>query len=169
MGTSLTPPANLSNAAINQLAQSLSALADVHDASGRANLDALLERVNGKISFDPNPWGDESSIAHADGTFEIFLPRLTSARRDRFTVAHELGHLFLHHRMPRATGEAVFHRGGRGRAETEANIFAAALLMPAEQFRVAHEEVGGDEWALARRFDVSPAAARVRAEVLDLA
>lgn len=52
--------------------------------------------------------------------------------RQRFTMAHELGHLMLHPR----TGEVhVDYRDGRAsegtyRREREANAFAACLLMP---------------------------------------
>ena len=51
----------------------------------------------------------------------VFLDRSTSAERVRFDVAHELGHLVLHKR-----GGPV----GQD-AETQANAFAAAFLMPA--------------------------------------
>ncbi|WP_158510301.1 ImmA/IrrE family metallo-endopeptidase [Pseudomonas syringae] len=51
---------------------------------------------------------------------------------DRFTVAHELGHHFLHKNVP-----VVFHQANRPRtlkpeqdSEWQANIFGAALLMP---------------------------------------
>jgi len=40
--------------------------------------------------------------------------------------------------------------------------------MPEPQFRQAYQELGGDEWELAARFDVSPQAAVVRAQVLNL-
>ncbi|GAA2730706.1 XRE family transcriptional regulator [Streptomyces nogalater] len=45
-----------------------------------------------------------------------------SGDRDRFTLAHELGHLVLHTFRPRAKD-----------AEAEANRFASALLMPRER------------------------------------
>ena len=104
----------------------------------------------------------------AGDVLTIFIPHHTSARRDRFTKAHELGHYFLHYLYPKVSGEARFGRGARDRAETEANVFASALLMPSEQFKRAYAEVGGDVWQLASRFDVSPRAAEVRAEVLGL-
>lgn len=50
----------------------------------------------------------------------VFLNSQKSAERQRFDAAHELGHLVLHK-----------HGGPHGReAETEANQFAAAFLMP---------------------------------------
>ncbi|MEU3836083.1 XRE family transcriptional regulator [Streptomyces microflavus] len=46
----------------------------------------------------------------------------SSGDRDRFTLAHEVGHLVLHTFRPRARN-----------AEAEANMFASALLMPRER------------------------------------
>ncbi len=55
-----------------------------------------------------------------DNTPYIFLNNKKSAERSRFDTAHELGHLILHkHGSP--TGKE---------AETEANRFASAFLMP---------------------------------------
>lgn len=93
---------------------------------------------------------------------------MTSNRRDRFTIAHELGHYFLHYLEPEVDGPRTFGRGERNRAETQANIFAAALLMPTEFFRQAHKRFGNDWWTLAEIFGVSPKAAEVRAQVLGL-
>jgi Zn-dependent peptidase ImmA (M78 family)/DNA-binding XRE family transcriptional regulator len=51
----------------------------------------------------------------------VFLDRSTTAERVRFDAAHELGHLVLHK-----------HGGPVGQdAETQANAFASAFLMPA--------------------------------------
>lgn len=53
----------------------------------------------------------------------IFLNKSLPGCRQRFTLAHELGHIIMH-RIP--TGEDM---------ETEANKFASALLMPAEDIK----------------------------------
>lgn len=56
-----------------------------------------------------------------NGTPFAFLDRSTTAERVRFDAAHELGHLVLHK-----------HGGPVGQdAETQANAFASAFLMPA--------------------------------------
>ena len=55
----------------------------------------------------------------------IFLNTLKTAERSRFDAAHELGHLILH----RHTGSS------HPRAESEADEFASAFLMPAEDLR----------------------------------
>lgn len=51
----------------------------------------------------------------------ITLYRSQAGDRLRWSLAHELGHLILHRRMPEEE-----------KAETEANAFAAAFLMPAD-------------------------------------
>ncbi|MEC8124176.1 MAG: XRE family transcriptional regulator [Pseudomonadota bacterium] len=53
----------------------------------------------------------------------IFLNKSLPGCRQRFTLAHELGHIIMH-RIP--TGEDM---------ETEANKFASSLLMPADDIR----------------------------------
>lgn len=58
-------------------------------------------------------------------------------RRDRFTVAHEIGHYALHPLVPHdrqhtATDFTIWHDASE---EAEANVFAAELLMPEFLFR----------------------------------
>lgn len=62
--------------------------------------------------------------------------------RQRFTIAHELGHIILHrYTTPHADGRFRIHfrdgesSKGRVKEEIEANEFAAELLMPEELVR----------------------------------
>jgi Zn-dependent peptidase ImmA (M78 family) len=56
----------------------------------------------------------------------VFLNTRKSAERSRFDAAHELGHLVMHrHAAPRGLD-----------AETQANSFASAFLMPEKSIRV---------------------------------
>ncbi|MCO7238395.1 ImmA/IrrE family metallo-endopeptidase [Aeromicrobium sp. CnD17-E] len=160
-----TKASNLTNATIANYAERVGQVYEVYDEDGRADLDALLKKLGGTVEYE----SDGESL-HVDkvGRFTVFIPRFTSQRRDRFTIAHELGHYFLHYVVAKEAASKAFARGGRNRAETEANVFASALLMPANEFRRAFHEFGGDAWALAERFEVSPAAAEVRAQVLGL-
>lgn len=157
-------PSRLSNAAIAQYAQRVG---DAHDVytDGRADVQQLVASLGGRVETRD---GGESLNVQDTGDFTIFLPQFTSEMRDRFTIAHELGHYFLHYRYAKVDGPKSYARGGRNRAETEANVFAATLLMPAESFAKKWCEHGGDAWRVAGHFGVSPAAARVRAETLQL-
>nr|WP_194305898.1 ImmA/IrrE family metallo-endopeptidase [Dietzia sp. B19] len=154
----------MSNAAIAKFAERVGRENDLYD-DGRADLDYLLRLFGGKIEYRD---GGEALHVRSPADFTIFLPRFTSVARDRFTIAHELGHYFLHYRLPELNDERGYGRGSRNRAETEANVFASALLMPSAEFAEKWNSLEKDEWLVANHFDVSPAAARVRAEVLNL-
>lgn len=160
-----TQPSNLKNSAIDDYAQVIGDVYEIYDAEGKADLDILLHKLGGKVDFALD---SESLHVRETRDFTIFIPAFTSSRRDRFTTAHELGHYVLHYLYPEHSSPMSFARGGRDRAETEANIFASALLMPSEAFKQAFTRYDGEEWKLAVHFDVSPAAADVRAQVLGL-
>lgn len=164
MTISATKPANLTNQAIADYAERVGRHHSIYD-DGHADLDKLLRRLGGAVAYAETA---ESLHVDARGDFTVFLPHFTSSARDRFTIAHELGHYFLHYRLAKLDGPKRFRRGARNRAETEANVFASALLMPAAEFTRAWRRANGDEWRVALHFEVSPAAASVRAQVLGL-
>jgi Zn-dependent peptidase ImmA (M78 family) len=100
--------------------------------------------------------------------------------RKRFTLAHELGHYLLHRRKKILFVDefAVMYRGS-GHAdidpmEVEANVFAAALLMPEDAVRAdlkADPSIAKSDNAirkLAKRYNVSPAAMKYRLRQLKL-
>ncbi|MEO5369323.1 MAG: ImmA/IrrE family metallo-endopeptidase [Magnetococcus sp. DMHC-1] len=116
-----------------------------------------------------------------DRNFEIRLRDGVGVQRERFSVAHELGHLFIH--MGFQTDEQKWNgiqvgessertRYGVSESEYEANEFAAALLMPEDSFRQAVDELAIDNKIdmskVAERFGVSIAAARLRGQWLGL-
>ena len=94
--------------------------------------------------------------------------------RQRFTVAHELGHMMLHADQPLIVdndGLSLIGRRQEGEStvrETQANAFAAALLMPADWVEEAlgTQEVPVDDdvrvEALAKKFGVSQQAMMFR-------
>jgi hypothetical protein len=76
-----------------------------------------------------------------DGRFQINVNAAHSLKRQRFTVAHELGHYIRHRhligsgigddRAYRSTDNVRYHNTAIGpREESEANKFASSLLMP---------------------------------------
>lgn len=157
-------PLKATYAQINDYAVRVGSTFGIYDDDGHANLDVLLDSLGGDVRVRD---GNESSVVHDDGRFTVFVPSSTSPRRDRFTIAHEIGHYLLHYENA-GRKQKVFTRRGSNHAETQANYFAAALIMPVEHFTQAFNELGGDLWKLARQFDVSPAAAEVRCSVLGL-
>lgn len=64
-----------------------------------------------------------------------------STQRQRFTIAHELGHYFLHRKLKNTFVDEIFARSGiTNQTEKEANVFAASLLMPKESIFKAISE-----------------------------
>lgn len=113
--------------------------------------------------------GPESGFALREGgKWIIGINTQTSRRRQRFSVAHELGHLLLHEGTLIVSSVRIDLRDGvsslgTDKQEIEANRFAAELLMPRQLVRSAasakiSEQISGrDELIaeLAREFDVS--------------
>ena len=99
---------------------------------------------------------------HQRGEYFIFYDRTTSRGRQRFTVAHEIGHIMLGH-----IGAGQYSRINReptpedSAEETQANQFAARILAPAW---VLHSIGAVTPDQIARVCDISQSAATFRAE-----
>jgi hypothetical protein len=89
--------------------------------------------------------------------------------RRRFTIGHELGHHVMHHTGQQTLfcrkvavdpdeGKPADTRPPLPVTEEEANMFAAALLMPGELMRHHYDDCGGDFDEMCSRFDSSQAA-----------
>jgi len=114
----------------------------------------------GKIIYDENENGIDGYIKKIDNkSFEIHLnEKFKGKTRERFTIAHELGHLFLHmgyltdkekwENIPYDNSiisftdksiyaDSAFYRkdDNYSNEENEANEFAACFLMPEDKFR----------------------------------
>ncbi len=111
-------------------------------------------------------------LRHEGGRWRIYLNRQDSPARQRFTLAHVLGHFFLHARPGRAFVKSGFVTDGTTVSpveEREAGAFAASLLMPEgviEETLLGGEPTEPQVMALARRFGVSPLAAAIRMRAL---
>jgi Zn-dependent peptidase ImmA (M78 family)/transcriptional regulator with XRE-family HTH domain len=118
-----------------------------------------------------------SALDPATGAAYVLINSDKPRARRRFTVAHELGHLALGHLQD---GEIVIDEtlSGWSPQETEANAFAAGLLMPESGVRGAvariqdrlSQKAGPLEWIvwLAASFGVSEEAAAYRVKNLEL-
>lgn len=90
--------------------------------------------------------------------------------RQRFTVAHEIGHFLLHKPTEKHVDVTFARRvGSKDPKEAQADRFAAELLMPEASVR---EAIGVGETSLerlAKRFNVSVLAAKYRVQSLGYA
>jgi Zn-dependent peptidase ImmA (M78 family) len=145
--------------------------------TGGDDIHSLVEKMGGVVQIEDTLLSDPehtgSLYVEGPSKFRIVVPSHTSPERDRFTVAHELGHYVLHYlwakkKNPAFPDRVVAFRRGSERIEWEANWFAAAFLMPEASFRSVYAEKGGDIRSVADHFLVSTAAAEVRAKGLGL-
>jgi Zn-dependent peptidase ImmA (M78 family) len=103
---------------------------------------------------------------------KIFVNNNDTYLRQRFTIAHELGHIILHRRNSQE--EFVDYRGGPIKSsedaikEYEADEFAASLLMPEDLFKAKYYELRSNFEALSDYFGVTTPAIGMRARNLEL-
>ncbi len=127
------------------------------------------------LSLEHVHLGDDVSglLVVQDGRGVIGVNSSQSITRQRFTIAHEIGHFLLHPTAMPVFIDKSFLKPyftafrnttsstGEDRLEREANSFAAALLMPATLIQQAVSELPADlpdeeeVEQLARRFKVS--------------
>ncbi|MCE3232322.1 MAG: hypothetical protein K0R98_579 [Rickettsiaceae bacterium] len=102
------------------------------------------------------------------GHWVIRVNSYNHPRRQRFTIAHELGHFFLHRNSMTTFIDESFARshGDSRPIEVEANRFAASLLMPKEIFSEAISSGKNKISELADYFETSMFAIEVRAKEL---
>lgn len=127
----------------------------------------VAEKLGGKIEYLDN--GLESMEVRKKKDFTIYIPQFTHPRRDRFTIAHEIGHYLLHYPWGESDKEELkvkFWRHNGNLLEYQANRFAAAILMPKEEFKDIYNNM--DLGEISEYFNTSKAAVEVRAKVLGL-
>ena len=162
--------------AIANRAQTL--LQDSRITAPSVPVERIAKALGAQLRF--SPLDDELSgmIYVKDGTPIIGVNALHHPNRQRFTIAHECGHLLLHKAQitkevhvdkafPMLMRDSV-SAAGVNEMEIEANHFAAELLMPESLLAeaLADEPFDIDDdgavSALAKSFKVSPSAMRFR-------
>lgn len=145
----------------------------IADRTDLASIEDIAWACGALVHYAPLTGAEARIATCGDRSIITVSTRVTDARRRRFAVAHELGHLRLSRRDsglvlclaadldPAETGA----RRGDGEGELDANTFAAALLLPASM--VSHRCRRGKPSldlvrGLADDFDVSLTAAARR-------
>lgn len=129
------------------------------------NLNIILQNIGANINFvnplDDNTFNGSMLVNKINKSINISLSNLTGELRNNFTIAHELGHLYLHARNIQKD-VIEFKRYGSSRLEWEANWFAAGFLMPEQKFRDKCIEFNSDNIELSFYFNVSESAIKIR-------
>lgn len=153
------------------------------------NVEKIAKRLN--IQVRREDLKDISGLIYRDGNQVIIgINERDSGNRQRFTIAHELGHFFLHTQNPlfidkgidqgstiklrnQVSSEAV------SLEEIEANAFAAELLMPTQMvidelkqlfknIDTKNDDLDNIISKMANRFEVSKQAMTIRLSNLGL-
>ncbi len=129
-----------------------------------ASMFDVVKKLKGNIQYQGyDDWlksEDGSIIVRGKEDFDIYVSSFTGPLKDRFTIAHEIGHYFIHSQMGKIPGRAKRFSGKIGtRVEWEANWFAAGFLMPTSEIKKC-ASLGITE--LAGKFNVSTQVASIR-------
>ena len=133
----------------------------------------IAENLGLDVRYAPFEGDLSGALVRGDGEAYIGVNSLHHPNRQRFSIAHELGHYMLHKGM-KVHVDKDFHVNWRdddsskaiNRDEIEANRFAAELLMPTrflvrdiEELKSVNQEIAH---TLAKRYKVSSQAMRIR-------
>jgi Zn-dependent peptidase ImmA (M78 family) len=132
-------------------------------------LEKVLDYQLGMVRFEV---GDYAEMAGAEGLTDpngqfiqiredVYVAAVAGDGRARFTVAHELGHFFLHTGIPLARSFKGDGVDAFRKSEPQANQFAAEFLMPRQQL---WRGISASD--IARNHGVSDEAARNRIRYL---
>ena len=137
-------------------------------------VEDVARRLGAKVAYEAFE-GDISGMLFRDDSVAVIGVNSSHAEtRQRFTVAHECGHLVLHEGTPMFIDRFVrvnWRSGESNREEQQANAFAAELLMPRrlipeeiDRVTAKHGNVVPRQLAaeLAKRFHVSTEAMTYR-------
>lgn len=140
------------------------------------DIDQIVRKMGGDVIEDPtiDNLSDGRIRKIDEESFIIEVSPFQSEERRNFTIAHEIGHLFLH--MGYGTerwGEQdsiSYYRSGNSKLEYQSNEFAAVFLMPQQDYkREMDKHTEGNlvnTYEIAKYFHVSVDAAANRGKQL---
>ena len=133
-------------------------------------LNNLLDILD--IELEEKKLNNEQSgyITYKDDKWIIGVNEDHHINRQRFTIAHEIGHYILHNRhiMDSKIMEdtILFRNDDTNELEISANNFASMLLMPEDEFNKQIDQGNDSVESLAEYFGVSTLAIQYRAKDL---
>ena len=148
---------------------------EVHEKLGieiPVDLPAVCQQLGGELLEEDLGEEIDAKIEKSGDSFKIIVNRNKPNTRNNFSIAHELGHLFLHMgylinperwNNVNTYTDSVYYRFGHDIEELEANEFSAAFLMPEAKYRHEVKKFTRDGLCdipnVAKRFGVSEDAA----------
>ena len=137
------------------------------------NLDEMSSALGLKVQRQFMADDVSGKIERSGDSYVITINALHSPTRQRFTQAHEIAHYVLHRDLigDGIVDDAMYRSSQlRSELETQANRFAADLLMPVPLVRQAYRTDGiRDLASLTAKFQVSEDAMRIRLKQIGLA
>lgn len=129
----------------------------------------IAAKLGVKVKLSTLPNGISGEIRKENGVYVIRVNRHDSKERQRFTLAHEIGHFMLHKDMigDGIVDDALYRSRLSDRLEAEANRVAADILMPWDIIKLKIEslkELKGEALyeELSTIFEVSTTAIKIR-------
>lgn len=147
--------------------------------SAPVDVEAVAERLGANVIFDDLDDDVSGFLLREKKVATVAVNKVHHPNRQRFTIAHECGHLLLHaeqgDRLWLDRTSVYFRDASSGTgdqfAEIQANQFAAGLLMPEALIRAHLGDEGLSELDISRlalRFQVSEQAMTLRLVSLDV-
>lgn len=106
------------------------------------NIEEVVHKLGGSIRESSSvDFLADGSVRRDGDKFLIIISPFQSEERKKFTIAHELGHLFLHmgyrinDELWDGTEDSTYYCSEESLLEYQANEFAAALLMPEKKYK----------------------------------
>lgn len=161
----------------------LDVLQRVGVAAPPIDVGLVAEHLRLVVRFDALPDDVSGMLLRRNNLALVAVNAAHSEHRQRFTIAHEIGHFMLHKGVYIDKATRINERisGARSRSamgldtdEVQANAFAAELLMPngmlvrefTVRLRTGSRGVSAIVASLAERFDVSTQAMEIRLKVI---
>jgi Zn-dependent peptidase ImmA (M78 family) len=144
------------------------------------DVESVAEKLGARVVYGDLEEDMSGFLLREKGVVTIAVNKLHHPNRQRFTIAHECGHLHLHSDQGDRLWvdkaySTVYYRDatsstGDKLAEIQANQFAAGLLMPEILLKeyIGQDLSDVDIFRLALRFQVSEQAMTLRLVSLDL-
>ncbi|MDI2091639.1 ImmA/IrrE family metallo-endopeptidase [Commensalibacter oyaizuii] len=102
-------------------------------------LGKIAKEFGVKVFTSPLEQGISGQIAKEGNDFVIRINKYESRQRQRFTLAHELAHFFLHKDIIENEGSikdnTLYRSGNSDAVEAQANRLAAEIIMPDEKIK----------------------------------